>query len=142
MVHIIIKKTIIALWIGIIIENSFGASIVKVGLLPSEQYQPEENNMEYIMLGEKNPYEIEHDGECNCDDCHALHIQNSQVYENSESVDFPCCKDQMRLWKYLGYLCEKHPGSNWDGPTNDDPRIYCYDCDREGVYDKEEINSK
>jgi|WetSurMetagenome_2_1015567.scaffolds.fasta_scaffold50434_5 hypothetical protein len=47
--------------------------------------------------------------ECNCEECHEGHKEFDDVYENSKSPDYQCCREQMAEWYRTGDRCEKHP---------------------------------
>jgi len=50
------------------------------------------------------------DEECNCDTCHAQHIDDGMVDENAAgSESYQCCIEQMEAWYVSGERCRKHP---------------------------------
>lgn len=68
--------------------------------------------------------------ECNCSECHAFHIENGEVVENSDNTDFQCCVDQMEIWIEDKERCPKHPKA-YAEPNKDLPGgIYCEECDQ------------
>lgn len=51
-----------------------------------------------------------HKSECNCFDCHKVHLSFWEVEANAKSPDFQCCKDEIQSWIDLGVYCLIHGG--------------------------------
>lgn len=58
-----------------------------------------------------SPADHGHAAECNCPDCHAIHVSSGEVAENSLTLDFKCCKDEFAEMVAAGRACARHPFS-------------------------------
>jgi hypothetical protein len=54
------------------------------------------------------PEDRAHQPECNCERCHAQHIEMCEVPENARRIDYQCCKDELDEWIENGKWCPEH----------------------------------
>lgn len=57
--------------------------------------------------------------ECNCEECHAWHVEDGQVFDNAKSPDFQCCSDQVETWIEAGEICKDHKNFDCEECEND-----------------------
>lgn len=71
------------------------------------------------------PEDQGHDGYCNCGSCHAGHKESGgwEVWQNSHSADFDCCKNQIESWIEEKKVCQKHPWYHLENGSCDECEI-------------------
>ena len=47
---------------------------------------------------------VKHEYECNCEECHKIHVEDMEVWENARMIEFRCCRDQADEWTAEGEL--------------------------------------
>lgn len=54
-------------------------------------------------------YEGKHQLECNCEQCHANHLESCEWASLAQGPDFRCCRDEMQNRIAAGQWCPRKP---------------------------------